>query len=366
MTRPRSPAHRTFRISALVACVLLASASVPVLSGARAPEARTSRASARMREAALVVGNLNFEPTDGILRYTGAGDFIDNMVPQGTAGLDGPCCATFGPDDNLYVSNPFGGEVLRFNGLTGEFIDEFIPAGAGGLVLPLVLVFHEGYLYVGDPGATAIRRYDAVTGAFVDTFVQASLPLMEPFWDPQHFAFGPDGNLYVAAEMANRVLRYDGATGQLIDVFLEPTSITRPSGLAFGPDGRLYVGSVPNDEIRRYDIATGDLVDIFVSSGSGGLTIPVGFTFGPDVHLYVTSAGTGEILRYNGRSGEFMGALVPAGLGGLTGPRTLAFNTTVTICHRPPGHPAKAKTIVVTYMSGLDHIAHGDTLGPCQ
>lgn len=37
----------------------------------------------------------------------------------------------------------------------------------------------------------------------------------------------------------------------------------------------------------------------------------------------------------------------------------------VTICHIPPGNPAKAKTIMVDPDSVADHLAHGDYLGPC-
>jgi hypothetical protein len=37
----------------------------------------------------------------------------------------------------------------------------------------------------------------------------------------------------------------------------------------------------------------------------------------------------------------------------------------VTICHIPPGNPAKAKTKSISAESVADHLAHGDTLGPC-
>ena len=135
-------------------------------------EAAPQATPAEMRETALLVGNVvPFGPTDGVLRYDGRGRLIDNMVPIGVAGIAIPCCMTFGPDENLYVSSPLESRVQRFNGVTGTFIDTFVPAGSGGLVIPLILLFHEGYLYVGDTGAGAIRRYDAKTGAYVDNFI---------------------------------------------------------------------------------------------------------------------------------------------------------------------------------------------------
>ncbi len=38
----------------------------------------------------------------------------------------------------------------------------------------------------------------------------------------------------------------------------------------------------------------------------------------------------------------------------------------VTICHRPPGNPSNAHTIRVDPPAVAGHLAHGDTLGPCQ
>ena len=186
-----------------------------------------------MQEAGLVVGNVLFGPDDGILRYTGGGEFIDAVVPVGREGIAITCCATFGPDDHLYVSNPFGSSVLRFDGLTGAFIDVFVAPGDGGLQIPLVLLFHGDHLYVGDPGAHEIRRYDARTGAYVDTFVKDSPgnPLRAGF-DPQHFAFAADGHLYVAGQESNSVLKYDGTTGAFLgDLIPSSEGFDGPSGM---------------------------------------------------------------------------------------------------------------------------------------
>jgi hypothetical protein len=37
----------------------------------------------------------------------------------------------------------------------------------------------------------------------------------------------------------------------------------------------------------------------------------------------------------------------------------------VTICHIPPGNPAKARTLNINAVSVADHLAHEDLLGPC-
>lgn len=323
---------------------------------------------AEMREAALVVGNaLPFGSTDGILRYDGRGGFIDNMVPAGTAGISLTCCMTFGPDENLYVSNPFSSQVLRFNGVTGAFIDTFIPAGSGGLVAPLILLFHEGYLYVGDTGAGAIRRYDAKTGAYVDNFIpDNSHGMGVNIGDLQHFAFGPDKNLYVAAELSMRVLRYDGQTGAFLDEFVPSSQGFHASGLTFGSDGLMYVGSYAAGEVRRYDVHSGTYEPFIPAGGTLKPLGPVGLVFGPDGNLYAASAGSSEVLRYDGKTGRFLGAFVPAGLGGLTGPRAITWKVKTTVCHRPPGKAANSRTLTIGYLSARNHLQHGDSLGACQ
>lgn len=320
-----------------------------------------------MHQAGLIVGNVTLAPTDGILRYDGLGAFIDRMVPANdpVSGLTVSCCLTFGPDENLYVSNPIAGSVLRFNGVTGAFIDTFIPSGSGGLRVPLWLLFHGAYLYVGDTEAGAIRRYDARTGVFMDNMIPEHSQGLAGFSDLQGFGFGPDGDLYVASSFSNRVLQYNGQTGTFIREFIPANGgLRNPSGLIFGTDSLMYIANYDSGEVRRYDLRTGGY-EVFIGGG-GTLSGPVGIAFGPDRNFYATSVPSSAILRYDGRTGEFLGPLVPTGSGGLTGPRMIAWKATTTVCHRPPGHPAMRRTLTIGYMSARDHLRHGDTLGPCQ
>jgi sugar lactone lactonase YvrE len=346
----------------LLGALLVVAGATPPLD--QSPPVASAQNPAAMKDVGLVVGNASFAPYFAVLRYDGRGRFVDLMVAGSVETFFVTCCITFGPDDNLYVSHPFGSSVLRYNGLTGAFIDEFVPAGSGGLAIPLILLFHDGHLYVGDTGMGAIRRYSAATGAYVDDFVPPGAAGASEF-DLQAFVFGPDGNLYVAAEASLRILRFDGHTGAYLGDLVSPNEGFSPSGMTFGPDGYLYVSSPSSDEVRRYNVWTGTLVDVFIPPGYGGLDVPVGLAFAPDGDLYVTSVDNPGILRYDGRSGRFRGMFVTGGSGGLDAPRTLAFKSTVTICHGAPGS-ANRKTMTIGYMSGLDHMKHGDTIGPCQ
>jgi WD40 repeat protein len=332
-----------------------------------------------MAEAALLVGNFTFfedhfpgpGPGNGILRYSGTGAFIDNMVPEGTGGLTIACCMTFGPDENLYVGSPLTHNILRFNGVTGAFIDEFVGprrrGHAGSLMAPLILLFHDDKLYVGDIEANNIVRYNAATGAFIDVFVPAGSGGMgQEFGVPQEFVFGPDGNLYVASPATstttNMVLRFNGRTGAFIDVFVGSDAVSNPGGLTFGPDGDLYVTN--DNGVNRYNGKTGALIHTFVRQGSGGLDGPVGIAFGPDGNFYVASSNTGEILRYNNK-GRFIDAFVPAGRGDITGPRVIKWKTTTVVCHSEGKHD-NGTSITIGYLSAPEHLAHGDELGPCK
>lgn len=321
-------------------------------------------------EVALVVGNFILrDPGNAILRYDGAGNFVDRLVPLGgEGGPRGGCCMAFGPDEHLYVSVAGLSVVNRFNGVTGEYLGQFIPTGSGGLSRPLVVVFGpDGNLYVGDLGSRSIRRYDGTTGAFIDHFVPPGSLGGPGSGDPQIFVFGPDGNLYVASPGLNRVRRFSGVDGSLIDDFVLGTAEAPVvSGVLFGPDGNFYVGM--GNGVNRYDGRTGDFIDHFVPEGSGGLSVPVGFVFGPDGNLYVASPGSsgdGSILRYDGSTGEFIDAFVPSSEPNITGPRVLEFKSRITMCHRPPGQPGNERTISIGYLTAGDHVAHGDAVGAC-
>jgi streptogramin lyase len=322
-------------------------------------------------DGAFFVGNFSPGPgsTNGVLRYTATGKFVDVFTPVGSGGLTIACCLAFGPDDNLYVGSPLTASVLRYNGATGEFIDVFVPPASGGLVSPVVIAFGpDGNLYVGDFGAgrvqPAVRRYDGRSGAFIGVFVEANGGGMVAAPDPQHFTWGPDGHFYVAAPTAGKVLRFDGSTGGFLDVVVANEAGRPPvaGGLTFGPDGALYVASTA--AVMRFDGQTGAFIDTFVPLGSGGLAGTVGIAFGPDGNLYVSDFVLGSVLRFDGRSGAFIDEFIPRGTGPISGPRTITFKLKSTVCHRLPGN-GDGRPISVGQLDAADHIAHGDAVGPC-
>lgn len=311
----------------------------------------------------LVVGSF---PPGQVLQFDSAtGRFITRLVDPGEGGNPASCCIAYGPDEHLYVTSPLTNEVMRYHGVTGAFIDVFVPAGSGGLNLPVVLVFGpDGHLYVGSLGNNAILRYDGRSGAFIDAFVPPGSGGMAGY-DPQLFIWGPGGDLYVGSPFGNQgVLRFDGQTGALIGKFTEAVPGYDGDGGLFFKDGYLYSASYPAHAVYRFDGVTGRFVDIFVAPGSGGLRGPVGMRLGPDGHVYVAGGDSNNIIRYDGRTGAFIDVFIEAFVGGLEGPRDFVFKQKTIACHRTPGQTS-GRTLVVSHQSGLDHVLHGDKLGPC-
>lgn len=361
LTAPRCtlPARRL--VAALVP--LLAGCEPP--AGPAAPRAEDLRmrsaAAGDLAEAALFVGNLVPGATvgNGILRYDGAGAFIDQFAP-------GSCCMTFGPGEHLYVTRARG--VERFNGVTGAPMGMFVAPDPNPAIIAFIPVLGpDGYLYVSYRGAAqSIRRYDSsgrVDGSF---FVDGNAHGVR---GAQFHAFGPDGNVYFTSGGTHEVLRFSGRDGAFIDRFVAAGEggLVSPSGLTFGPDGIMYVGSPSTDRVLRFD-REGNYIGDFFGAGSGGLDLPVGIAFGPDGNFYAAAAatpGTAGVYRYDGTTGEFIDVFVGPGDGRTTGPRSVEFKAKIAMCHTPPGQPGRRRTITIGYLSAHDHVDHGDDVGPC-
>lgn len=188
-----------------------------------------------------------------LLAFRKDGTFLADLTPDPNAFPTGqfhPRAMVVGPDGLLYVSNipdlvpppqvSLGGQVLRFNPVTGAFVDVFLsdPGGVGHLNRPEGLVFGpDGLLYVTSfraaPGDTdAIRVYGA-NGAFM-----GKIDLYDPATQPRAYAqallFGPGGRLFVPINNTGEVRRYNVATGTY-DVFVPASGpLGQPWYLTFG------------------------------------------------------------------------------------------------------------------------------------
>nr|AFI78505.1 serine proteinase precursor protein [uncultured bacterium ws156A7] len=243
-----------------------------------------------------------------------AGAFVDVLLPDPNTAesLEGPCEFVFGPDGNMYVADI--NEVLRYDMTTGDLIDAFVPSDAiGDGAFGLAFSPLDNNLYVANWDGNEVLRYQGPTGPTPGAFIDAFIPDGR-IDKAANLLFDGAGTLYVSSIDSDEVLHYD-AHGNLIDVVVSAVDgLDDPFDLVFDDNGGLLVASSATSQILRYDIATGT-TSVFVPAGSGGLAGAQGLEFGVDGHLYVGCGN--QVLRYDGSSGAFDGIFVPSKSAGL-------------------------------------------------
>ena len=182
---------------------------------------------------------------DSVLRYDAAtGNFLGEFVAANSGGLDGPTGLTFGPDgngddaDDLYVSSYSTDSVLRYDGENGSFLNEFIPSGSDGLDGPKGLAFDSnGSLFVCSYNTDSLLHY-ATNGNFISEFGTTD----DELDGPTGVILDSNGDLRVGSYNTDSVLRYQ-PDGTLVDTTIASGAelVAGRSVFTFGPDGDLYI-----------------------------------------------------------------------------------------------------------------------------
>ncbi len=235
-----------------------------------------------------------------ILRYDeNTVAYLGTFVSPHSGDLQAPTGFTFGPDNNLYVLDGTGNQILRYNGQTGAFVDVFSKTGFNQ---PYGIAFgSDGKAYVSNLLGKNIVVLDAQTGTFLGQF---GTNVMQR---PRDLKFGPDGALYVADGLSG-VVRFDVLNGDST-IFVPPNNFSPTDGafgLVFGADGNLYVSDVAGAQVRRFNGTTGLPIGTFASGCSLGNA--AGVAFGPRGNLWVVSYNASGpvvngVIEYNGGSG---------------------------------------------------------------
>lgn len=227
---------------------------------------------------------------------------------------------------DLFVSDNFGNQILRYNETTGAFLGTVVPTpdGINGSRLSAptgMQIGPDGLLWVANgqprfPNANgvpnSIQRY-TLGGAYVDTFaINGNLNA------PSDMKFGPDGQLYVAnlggestGFQGDSVLRFSPSNGSVSTKlgvgnvsgasylnFVGNTMLV--SNYNFNPLNTTFAGSV-----QRYDLTTGLFAGNLIANGASGLQAPTGLAI-QGGNIYVADTFGAAIKRYNATTGAFV------------------------------------------------------------
>ncbi len=184
------------------------------------------------------------------------------------------------PAGNLYVSDPQGGVIRKYNAATPLCI----PQGSvpGQLSGPQGLTFAAGSLYVAEPGAGQVVKLDPSSGTVQQVF---ALPTYTIVSGGQTFSGRVEAH-DVAVDAAGRIIVPDanphsnlvavlGPDGSVKQVFGSPDSdpgntcaLRTPMGVAVN-GSRLYVASTGEDAIRVFDDSAGSCPTVNFGPGGG-------------------------------------------------------------------------------------------------
>jgi len=243
-------------------------------------------------------------------------------VAPNSGGLYGPRGILF-QGGNLLVVNqnvgqPFPGEILSYDGISGAFQKQLVPSSdpyapwaPRGLILggQANKSIYLANLTTSDdfpapPGTVNI--YGTTTGNFIGG-IQTPAGFPTEQFHPRSVVFGPDGLLYTSSrtlidntDNGGWVLRFN-PDGSFHDVFISdaggPGHLNSPEGLVFGPDGNLYITSLytadaPENSIRIYN-STGQFLNEIIL-GAGPAERSLALLFGPGGNLFVPILGSGQ------------------------------------------------------------------------
>ncbi len=130
-------------------------------------------------------------------RITLPAGFQIRIFASGLSG--GPRFMAFGPDDQLYVSIPGAGEVVRLPDRNNDGLADGVEVVASGLNYPHGLEFHDGWLYVAE-GDRVERLADQDSNGSYETKQLITTNIPDGGGHVTRTVhFGPDGKMYVSA-----------------------------------------------------------------------------------------------------------------------------------------------------------------------
>jgi len=291
------PTHRSRRWPRLL--LALAAAVLACLGGAAASPAA---------KFFVVLADPGGLPNSGpVLRYDVAGP---TSVPTfestiADASFDHPCCLSFGPTGEMFVSNRFDDSAPELSGSITRILH---PEGAwtpnGTITSPLfsqphLSAFRDGELFVAQRGFNNnfVLRFvfDATGAATFNGVINTGLT----FAAPCGAAVSPRGELFIAQGCGvNQINRYlfDSAGDAVPNGTITGPTVCGPGAMAFSATGELFVNNPCADAVSRFTFdSSGN------ASANGLITAPTlhspqGVAFSPWGELFVSNLNLPSVI----------------------------------------------------------------------
>ena len=240
--------------------------------------------------------------TNRIQAYDRQANFINDLVPPGSLGMDFPTGMVILPDGRLLVASRNTHNILSFDALTGAPLGVFVVAGSGGLTSPHGMTIGPQKHFFVTSDSNEIIEYSGQDGSFIRVFISASAN--GGLLKPRDLTFKPDGNLLVTSYGTNKVLEYDGQSGAamgswaVLGFAVSGMTPVKPWEIEIGPNGNVFVSRAQSDndhdenmdgtalhfsnaQVFEYDVCNGNFVRVHIGGNDHGLDLPTGFAFMP-------------------------------------------------------------------------------------
>jgi len=194
----------------------------------------------------------------------------------------GPTGITAGPDGNIWFTEQFANNIVRFNVADSTFTEFPLPTAVA--IPTLITAGPDGNLWFIESRFGGGPDVGNRIGRITPNGVITEFPIPTPDARAGDITAGPDGNIWFTEKDASKIARIT-PHGVITEFPLAPGS--GPQGIRTGPDGNLWFTEQFASKIGRMTPKGVLLGEIPTPTPNSG---PAFITAGPDGRMYFTEA----------------------------------------------------------------------------